>query len=80
MKKLRIISVIALSLFLCGSLLAGGAMAEKKPVVVYTSMETDETVEYLKVAKKQLCQRENSARGCWRRGKILRRTASGDGR
>ncbi len=34
--------------------LSATAFAAKKPVVVYTSMETDETVEYLKVAKEEL--------------------------
>jgi iron(III) transport system substrate-binding protein len=54
MKKGKAILVLVLSLFLCVSVLSGGALAGKKPVVVYTSMETDETVEYLKLAKKQL--------------------------
>ncbi len=54
MKKLKIMSVIVLSLFLFGFLLAGNVMAAKKPLVVYTSLETEETVEYLKLAKKQL--------------------------
>ena len=43
--------------FVCGMVsvfLLVGASAAKDRVVVYTSLETEETVEYLKVAKKQL--------------------------
>ncbi len=54
MKKSMTSLGFILSLLLCATLLAGGALAAQKPVVVYTSMETDETVEYLKLAKKQL--------------------------
>jgi iron(III) transport system substrate-binding protein len=47
-----------LALFFVGGLvfvfLLVGAAAAKEPVVVYTSLETEETVEYLKVAKKEL--------------------------
>jgi iron(III) transport system substrate-binding protein len=54
MKKSMTILAFIVSLLLCATLLAGGALAAQKTVVVYTSMETDETVEYLKLAKKQL--------------------------
>ncbi len=54
MKKSMTILGFILSLLLCATFLAGGAVAAKKPVVVYTSLETEETVEYLKLAKKQL--------------------------
>lgn len=50
MKKLGLFFVCSLvSLFLLI-----GAAAAKERVVVYTSLETEETVEYLKVAKKEL--------------------------
>jgi hypothetical protein len=39
MKKLIIILV--LSMFLCGTLLDHAAMAAKKPFIVYTSLETE---------------------------------------
>jgi iron(III) transport system substrate-binding protein len=54
MKKSMTILGFIVSLLLCATLLAGGALAAQKPVVVYTSLETEETVEYLKLAKKQL--------------------------
>ena len=50
MKKLSLsIIVVLLSLFMMS-----GIAAAKDRVVVYTSLETEETVEYLKLAKKEL--------------------------
>ena len=43
--------------FVCGLLsvfLLTGAAVAKDTVVVYTSLETEETVEYLKLAKKKI--------------------------
>ncbi len=53
MKNTKKISVLVTILFLC-VFLVGPALAAKKPVVVYTSLETEETVEYLKLAEKEL--------------------------
>jgi iron(III) transport system substrate-binding protein len=48
-KILTILTIVSLCVFL-----GGLAVAAKKPVVVYTSLETEETVEYLKLAEKEL--------------------------
>ncbi|NIQ37461.1 MAG: extracellular solute-binding protein [Proteobacteria bacterium] len=53
MKEMRKIIIPLAVLFLC-VFLSGPAVAAKKPVVVYTSLETEETVEYLKLAQKEL--------------------------
>ncbi len=45
---------ISFTIFSLGILLTSPAFAAKKPVVVYTSLETDETVQYLNQAKKDL--------------------------
>jgi iron(III) transport system substrate-binding protein len=53
MEKIKKISVPLLVFSFC-LFLGTTAFAAKKPVVVYTSLETDETVEYLKLAEKEL--------------------------
>jgi iron(III) transport system substrate-binding protein len=53
MEKIKKISVPLLVFSFC-VFLGTTAFAAKKPVVVYTSLETDETVEYLKLAEKEL--------------------------
>ncbi len=53
MEKTKKILVPLLAFFFC-VFLGTTAFAAKKPVVVYTSLETEETVEYLKLAEKEL--------------------------
>ena len=53
MKNTKKISILLLVFSLC-VFLSTPAIAAKKEVVVYTSFETEETVEYLKLAKKEL--------------------------
>lgn len=50
MKKL---ALVLMGVFLCAMLTAEGALA-KSPVVIYTSLENEEVVDYLKLAKEQL--------------------------
>ena len=50
MKKLR----VSIILVLISLLMMSGIAVAKDRVVVYTSLETEETVEYLKLAKKEL--------------------------
>jgi len=53
MKNIKKISILLLVFSLCGFLITP-AFAAKKEVIVYTSMETDETVEYIKLAREEL--------------------------
>ena len=53
MIRVKKVLLVLLVFSLCG-FIAGPAFAAKKPVVVYTSLETEETVEYLKLAEKEL--------------------------
>ena len=53
MKKIKKILILLMIFSLC-VFLGGPAFAAKKPVVVYTSLETEETIEYLKLAEKEL--------------------------
>ena len=53
MKNAKKISALLMVFSLC-VFLSTAAIAAKKTVIVYTSLETEETVEYLKVAKKDL--------------------------
>ncbi|MBW2120691.1 MAG: ABC transporter substrate-binding protein, partial [Deltaproteobacteria bacterium] len=54
MRKIKRISIVFLLVFSLSVFLSGPVLAAKKPVVVYTSLETEETVEYLKLAKEEL--------------------------
>ncbi len=45
--------LVLMGVFLCVMLATGGALA-KTPVVIYTSLENEEVVDYIKLAKKQL--------------------------
>ncbi len=67
--------------------LSSVAVAKDK-VTVYTSLETDETVKYLEVARKDLPDLDidiirlstgESVHECWPRKTILKPTVSGDG-
>ena len=53
MKNTKKISILLLVFSLC-VFLGMPAFAAKKEVIIYTSLETEETVEYLKLAKKEL--------------------------
>lgn len=53
MKNTKKISILLLVFSLC-AFLSTPVFAAKKPLIIYTSMETDETVEYVKLAREEL--------------------------
>lgn len=78
--------VLLMSLILALSLSTGVSAKEK--VTVYTSLETDETVKYLEVARKDLPDLDidiirlstgELGAGCWQKRTTLRPIVSGDG-
>jgi len=64
------------------SLLLGTAIAKER-VIIYTSLENEEVVDYLELAKKEFrqldCQQVNLVQGCWLKKTIPKQTVFGAG-